>query len=89
MPILTPILTLEAIRANPWNAVYHRLPFYPGSLMVWTAASAVDYCRSSELDFIRAAREGHYWPGNAALHKRIEERWRRADDRLEKLWQLF
>ena len=42
MPILTPILTLEAIRANPWNAVYHRLPFYPGSLMVWTAASAVD-----------------------------------------------
>jgi len=83
-----PILTLEAIRANPWNAVFHQLPLFPDNTTLWTARLAAEYCCTSEHIFLQLAMEGRYWPGNTVLHKQIEARWRHADDRLAKILRL-
>ena len=57
-----PILTIEAIRANPWNAISHDLPEHPDWLLLRLACMAADYCRHSEWDLMYAALSDEYVP---------------------------
>ena len=72
------ILTIDAIRENPWNAVYRELPEHPDGLLLKAAFCAVHYCRHSEFALMLAARQGDYTPaewrlGNGDVHEGIED----------------
>ena len=57
-----PILTIEAIRKNPWRILTHRLPAHPELLLLEVAYLAALYCRQSESVLMLAARNGEYTP---------------------------
>lgn len=57
-----PILTLEAIRQNPWNVLTHELPSDPSDILLRAARLAAIYCRESEYLFMVSARDGEYAP---------------------------
>jgi hypothetical protein len=64
-----PILTIEAIRQNPWNVLSHELPHDPSLLLLRLARMAADYCRRSENLLMFAVPDGEYlpveWQGSA------------------------
>jgi hypothetical protein len=57
-----PMLTIAAIRENPWSVMSHELPSDPSKLLLTAARLAATYCRNSECLFMRAARAGEYIP---------------------------
>jgi hypothetical protein len=57
-----PILTIEAIRENPWNVLSHELPPNPSLLLLRLARMAADYCRRSENLLMFAVLDGEYLP---------------------------
>jgi hypothetical protein len=58
----TQILTIEAIRRNPWNVLSHKLPHVPDRLLLRLALFAADYCRHSEWVLMYAALADEYIP---------------------------
>jgi hypothetical protein len=48
-----PELTIDALRANPWNVITHALPATPSRLLLLLACQAADYCRLSEFIIFR------------------------------------
>jgi hypothetical protein len=54
------ILTIEAIRENPWNVLSQELPPNPSWLLLRLARMAADYCRRSENLLMFAASYGDY-----------------------------
>ena len=89
------MLTIEAIRENPWNVLTHKLPDACGPLLLEVAWLAADYCRKSESLLVNAVRQNIYAPpewrpggpdaheyteGNAlAAEKKVREILRRCD----------
>jgi hypothetical protein len=61
------VLTIEAIRENPWNVVSHTLPPHPDPLLLVVAYLAADYCRQSERVLDRACLDGKYAPPGCRL----------------------
>ena len=57
-----PILTIEAIRENPWNVLSQELPPNPSLLLLRLARMAADYCRRSENLLMFAVLYGDYLP---------------------------
>jgi len=57
-----PILTIEALRENPWCVIAYELPPDPTRLLLRAASLAAIYCRDSEYLFVLAAREGDFTP---------------------------
>jgi hypothetical protein len=91
-----PILTLEAIRENPWNVVTNTLPTNPAMFLLEIAYFAADYCRRSETKLMMAARKGIYTPpgweaGNDSpdVHEENEARSWSADFRLLEICDLL
>ena len=88
-----PTLTLEAIAADPWNAVELPLPPAADKELLTAARSAAEYCADGEHHLMMEARAGRnteHW--SAALHaagipqpdvhEYNEDRWFQADTRL-------
>jgi hypothetical protein len=69
-----PILTIEAIRENPWNVLSHELPPNPSLLLLRLARMAADYCRRSENLLMFAVSHGHYLPSNGRSHQTVPMR---------------
>jgi hypothetical protein len=91
-----PILTLEAIRQNPWNVITHDLPSDPTPLLLRTARLAASYCREAEYTLVVAARNGDYapawWTGSENEpdgHEESEGRSYEADDKLSEIDALL
>jgi hypothetical protein len=61
-----PVLTLEAIRQNPWNVLTHDLPAEPSRLLLNVAQFAAATCRRIESDLFRGRHEGGSGCGNRA-----------------------
>ena len=87
-----PILTVDAIRDNPWNAVTLPLPKRPSRLLVILAFYAADYCRVSEGLIVEAARRLRYVPPGwrprtcqPDIHEDSENRAHAADIRCEEI----
>ena len=57
-----PILTIEALRENPWNVMSRELPPRPAPVLVTLALMAAHYGQSSEEMLAFAARHGEYTP---------------------------
>ena len=53
-----PLLTLEAIRENPWIVLADPLPINPPPLLLKAAYLAADYCCRSEHLIMTAVRRG-------------------------------
>ncbi len=91
-----PILTLEAIRKNPWNVLTHAIPADPGQLLLEAARRAATYCRDSEYALVLAARSGDYvpaWWSDAEdlpdAHEESEDLSFRADDKLHQISEIL
>ena len=91
-----PILTIEAIRANPWNVVTHKLPTYPAQLLLEVAYLAADYCRASEYFLVTAVTRSNYTPegweptdDGCDAHEESEARGFNAHLRLEEICSLY
>jgi hypothetical protein len=69
------ILTIEALRINPWNVVTSRLPAQPDQLLLEVAVLAADYCRTSEFVIVKAARLGLFEPAAWDQIPDLDERW--------------
>ena len=87
-----PILTVEAIRENPWNAVTLPLPKRPSRLLIILAFYAADYCRASEGLIIESAHRARYLPfrwrpraGQPDIDEECENRANAADLRCEEI----
>jgi hypothetical protein len=88
------ILTLEAIRCNPWNALSYELPAHPSRLLLELARLAAHYCRQSEYELMLAAREGNYVPwwwceGAPDAHEESEALALEADEKLTEIFDLL
>jgi hypothetical protein len=57
-----PILTIQAIRENPWNVLKYELPREDCPLLFEVAWLAADYCRKSASRLTNAVRRGDYVP---------------------------
>jgi hypothetical protein len=57
-----PILTIKAIREEPWNVMTHTLPAQPRRLLLEAAYLAADYCRSIEYLFMAETRDADFTP---------------------------
>jgi hypothetical protein len=91
-----PLLTIEAIRENPWNILTHTLPPDPAVVLLEFASIAALYCRHSEYLLIKAAREGLYTPrgwkaadDSPDVHEESEGRCEAADTRLMEFRDLL
>ena len=91
-----PILTIEAIRENPWNVVTHTLPTSPERLLLEVAYLATHYCRQGEYVLMTAARDGDYTPegweattDSPDVHEESEARSFEADQRLQAICDLY
>lgn len=56
------ILTIAALRENPWNVISRQLPPNAEMLLLKAACLAARYCADSEYLFMGAARDGEYLP---------------------------
>ena len=87
------LLTVEAVRENPWNVVTYALPAHPGPLLLAVAQLAADYCRQSECMLMQAARDGKYTPpGGPSIHSQPSPRGAneaRAEEADQKLNQIY
>jgi hypothetical protein len=84
-----PKLTLEAIAADPWNAVELPLPANADKELLTAARSASEYCADGHHELMMKARAGEYAPpgwtgaeGEPGAHEYDEGRWFQADTRL-------
>lgn len=84
-----PILTLETIAADPWNAVELPLPANVDKELLIAARSAAEYCADGHHELMEAARRGDHtppgWTGadnEPDAHEYDEARWLQADTRL-------
>jgi hypothetical protein len=68
-----PILSLEAIRENPWNVLSHDLPNQCPPLLLEIAWLAADYCGKSESLLVNAIRQQMYLP---AQQRYVPAEWR-------------
>jgi hypothetical protein len=91
-----PILSIEAIRENPWNAVTHSLPSHPTSFFLELVHLAATYCRTSEYLLMTGARDGSYTPhgweandNHPDAHEESEARSCEADRRLAEICHLL
>jgi hypothetical protein len=91
-----PILTLEAIRENPWNVVVQPLPESPSELLLEVAYRAAEYCAASEFELMDAARDDRYTPywwrpstDCPDAHEESEARGQRAQAKLEEIGALY
>jgi len=91
-----PVLTIEAIRQNPWNVLTHELPADPGELLLTAARLAATYCRDGEFLLATAARDGGYVPAwwddtdaTPDAHEESEQLSYRADDVLSEISELL
>lgn len=85
-----PTLTLEAIAADPWNAVELPLPANADKELLTAARSAAEYCVDGHHELMMKARAGEYAPpgwtgaeGEPDAHEYDEDRWLQALDRFE------
>ncbi len=90
------IMTLEAIRENPWNVIALPLPARPERILLEAAYLAADYCRRSEALLMNAARTGDYTPrgwnmsdDGPDIHEESEARGDSADRRLAEICALM
>jgi hypothetical protein len=93
-----PILTIEAIRENPWNVMNreYELPDNPTRLLLEVAHFAAAYCRDSESFLVHAARELRYvpawWqPGKESpdIHEDSEAQSDAAERKLQEIGDLY
>jgi hypothetical protein len=89
------VVTLEAIRENPWNVLNGALPANPSKLLLEVAYHAANYCVVSEYAVMEAARDGSYtppwWTPDEVCpdaHEEAEGRWWPALQRFERICQL-
>jgi hypothetical protein len=90
------ILTVEAIRKNPWSAVEDELPRNPSRLLLRAALFAVAYCFRSESNlaseaFRRDARRHQLWVNDELrdIAREYETRRDKADLRMDELFDLY
>ncbi len=86
----TPVLTVEAIEADAWNAVAYELPEKADPALLDAAFGAVRGCIARERELMLAAEEGLHVPegrtegeDSAPVHACNEARWRQARERLD------
>jgi hypothetical protein len=86
----TPVLTLEAIEADAWNAVAYELPEKADRALLDAAFRAVRSCVARERELMLAAEDSlHVRAGrtegenSAPVHACNETRWRQARERLD------
>jgi hypothetical protein len=91
-----PILTIEAIRENPWNVLSQELPPNPSLLLLRLARMAADYCRRSENLLMFAAHAGDYIPveweessDSPDAHEFSEALAFKADEKYRAICELF
>jgi hypothetical protein len=84
-------LTLEAIAADPWNAVELPLPADADKELLIAARSAAEYCADGHHELMMKAIAGEYTPPNWTgvgdgtepdVHEYDEGKWLQADARL-------
>jgi hypothetical protein len=68
-----PILSLKAIRENPWNVLSHDLPNKCPPLLLEIAWLAADYCGKSESLLVNAIRQQMNLP---AQQRYVPAEWR-------------
>jgi len=91
-----PPVTLDAIRAEPFNAVALALPDDASPELLRAVANAADFCLTGDHELMIAARAGIYDPpgyvGQCDVHEINEGNWlialARFDDATEKLQHL-
>jgi hypothetical protein len=90
------MLTIEAIRENPWNIIAQRLPEQVDALLLELACLAAIYCRNSEYRLMLAARAGDYTPqgwlaenGDPDVHEENETRACDADNKLTEICSRY
>ena len=83
-----PTLTLEAIAADPWNAVELPIPADASKELLTAARSAAEYCAEGHYDLMQQALAGTYTPpgwtgaeGEPDAHEYDEARWQQAEAR--------
>jgi hypothetical protein len=86
----TPVLTLEAIEADAWNAVAYELPEKADRALLDAAFRAVRSCVARERELMLGAEEGLHVPAgrtegedSVPVHAYNEARWRQARERLD------
>ena len=91
-----PILTIEAIRENPWNVLSQKLPPNSSLLLLRLARMAADYCRRSENLLMFAAVYSDYlpveWqdsPDSPDAHEFSEALWFNADEKYRAITELL
>jgi hypothetical protein len=92
-----PILSLEAIRENPWNVLSHELPDQCQPLLLEIAWLAADYCSKSESLLLNAIRQqmdvpaqqryipAEWRPGGPDAHEYHEGNVRVAEDKAREI----
>jgi hypothetical protein len=91
-----PILTIAALRENPWNVISHELPSDSDQLLLTAARLAAAYCADSEYLLMRAARDGAYVPAwwddtnkTPDAHEESEELFYFSDCKLREIDDLL
>jgi hypothetical protein len=89
------IVTLEALRENPWNVLTGALPANPSELLLELAYHAANYCVVSEHALMEAARDGSYAPSwwtpdevCPDAHEESEDRWSAARNKFDEICRL-
>jgi hypothetical protein len=90
------LLTITALRENPWNVISHELPSAADKILLSTARLAAAYCGDSEYILMRAARDGTYVPTwwdatdkTPDAHEESEELFHWADCKLREIDDLI
>jgi hypothetical protein len=90
------ILTIAALRENPWNVISHQLQPDAEMLLLKAAGLCARYCADSEYLFMRAARDGDYTPAwwdasnkTPDAHEESEELFHWADCKLREIVDLL
>jgi hypothetical protein len=90
------LLTIAALRENPWNVISHELPSAANKILLTAAHLAAAYCGDSEYFFMRAARDGEYVPTwwdatdkTPDAHEESEELFYWADCKLREIDDLI
>ena|SRR5271165_3656157 len=91
-----PVLTLEAIEADPWNAVQYELPAEAGRSLLDAALRAVQHCVDHEHKMILVAEDGLRTLGRtpaskslAEIHKTKKARWVQACARRDLIAEII
>ncbi len=84
-----PILTIEAVRENPWNVMSHKLPEHPSRLLLVIAQFAATCCRQIAGEMIDALNDVSEEAWLSPEYNQAMDQWSRAHRKIGEICFLL